>query len=328
MKQKPGVFRKGMTAMKIIKETTEFHIEEQTAVAIGKFDGIHIGHRRLLEQVLAQKKKGLKACIFTFDPPPSQFFGMGEAKELTSREEKRHLFARIGIDVLVEFPLNEKTAAITPQSFIRDVLAGQLWAGFIAAGTDVSFGDKGAGNSSLLEAMQKECGYRLEIIDKVCYKGREVSSTYVREKIREGSMEEAFHLMGGPYPVYGQIVHGRKIGRTIGMPTINQLPPEGKLLPPNGVYFSEVEIEGRRYKGITNIGSKPTVSKVPVIGVETYIYNFNQEIYGDMAEVRLYAFKRPEQKFSGIEELKKQMKEDIREGIAYRFPEEKEGLCK
>ncbi len=303
--------------MRIIHGCSEFHIEERTAVAIGKFDGIHIGHQKLLDKILEKKKEGFISCVFTFDPPPEVLFGNVTRKELTTAEEKRILFKQMGVDILIEFPLNKETAATMPEDFVKVILAGQMNTAYIAAGTDLSFGKGGAGNSRLLCDMQKECGFEVEIIDKVCKGGREISSTYVREAVAEGNMELAEELLGSPFMVYGEVLHGNRLGRTLGMPTINQLPPENKLLPPFGVYYSEVEIDGNVYKGITNIGLKPTVNKGEGVGVETFIYNFNQEIYGDNVTVRLFHFKRPEQKFDNIEELKKQIKSDVEEGLYY-----------
>lgn len=304
--------------MKIIRNCVEFQIEEPTAAAIGKFDGLHVGHQKLLAGIFGKKREGLASCIFTFDPPPEVFFGKRAGKELTTREEKRIFFEKMGVDYLIEFPLTKKTAATPPEEFVRKILTKQMQTRFVAAGTDLSFGKNGAGNSELLQKMQAECGFDVKIIDKVCINGREVSSTYVREAVMDGNMELAEELLGEPFTVFGEIVHGNRLGRTIGMPTINQLPPENKLLPPFGVYYSEVEIEGKIYKGITNIGRKPTVNRGETIGVETFLYNFNQDVYGDLAQVRLFSFKRPEQKFADIESLKNQMKADIEAGFHYQ----------
>lgn len=303
--------------MRIIEEKEEFHIAGETAVSIGKFDGVHIGHGKLLNEIIRKKEEGLLSCVFTFDPPPDVFFGFRKEKELSTKKEKRILFEQLGVDILVEFPMNQKSAAMPPEEFVRRILKEQLHAKFVAAGTDLSFGKDGKGNSGLLCDMQDECGFKVKIIDKVLWDGREVSSTFVRECIERGDMVLAENLLGDAYPVYGEIIHGHELGREIGIPTINQIPPENKLLPPFGVYFSEVEIQGRRYKGITNIGCKPTVNQKHSVGVETFIYNFNQDVYGDMAQVRLFQFHRPEQKFPSVQALKEQMKRDIKTGFYF-----------
>ncbi|MBQ8597202.1 MAG: bifunctional riboflavin kinase/FMN adenylyltransferase, partial [Lachnospiraceae bacterium] len=153
--------------MRIIQDTTEFHIEERSAVALGKFDGIHKGHAALLSHILEQKKNGLSAVVFTFHPSAAVYFGKGETGELTTRTEKRRFFEDLGIDVLVEFPLNEVTAAIKAEDFVRRILKDNMNAAYIAAGQDVSFGYKGLGRRELLEQMAEEADYRVEIIDKV-----------------------------------------------------------------------------------------------------------------------------------------------------------------
>ncbi len=303
--------------MQVIQKTAEFKIEGPLAAAIGKFDGIHLGHQKLLRCVLEQKEYGKKAAVFTFDPPPSALFGTGMEKELMTREEKRAAFEKMGIDILVEFPLTYETAAISPEDFITDILVKRMHTAYLAAGTDVTFGDKGAGDAALLRAMAGKCGYEVHIIEKVCYNGKAVSSTQVRQAVESGRMEEAACLLGAPYEISGTVVHGRQFGRTIGMPTVNLLAPAGKLLPPNGVYYSRVTLEGGEMAGITNIGYKPTVSEERQMGVETYIYGLDREVYGAQIQVSLLRFKRAERKFHGKEELKTQIGRDIKEGRHY-----------
>ncbi|MCR5157233.1 MAG: bifunctional riboflavin kinase/FAD synthetase [Butyrivibrio sp.] len=298
--------------MQIISGTTEFHIEEKTAVAIGKFDGIHLGHRKLLGYILEQKKDDLKAVVFTFDPSPEEFFTGHSVSQLFTREEKRRAFEKMGIDVLIEFPLTEVTAATEPEDFVRRILVHQLNADYIAAGTDVSFGNRGRGDRHLLKSMAKEMGYELELIDKVRLDGEEISSTRVRNEISDGNMPMAKRLLGAGYSISGIVEHGRHLGHTIGVPTVNILPPDNKLLPPYGVYSSKVTLDGAVYKGMTNIGRKPTISDKERVGVETYIYDFNVDVYGKFMEVELLEFLRPEMKFDSIDDLKKQIESDLK----------------
>lgn len=301
--------------MEIIADTIQFNLKKDTAAAIGKFDGIHIGHRRLLEEIISRRKRGLAACVFTFDPSPTVFFGGSDGKELTTREEKRLLFERMGVDILIEFPLNDATAATPPEVFARDILAGQMNACFLAAGKDLSFGAGGAGNAALLQELGPRLGFEVMTIDKVCLEGREISSTLVRSEVEKGRMESAGRMLGMPYMIAGEIVRGNRFGRTIGFPTINILPPDNKLLPPNGVYFSRVRIDGEVYRGITNVGYKPTVAQERVLGVESYLYNFQQDVYGKPAEVCLLSFHRPERHFESVEALREQIREDIAAGL-------------
>ncbi len=303
--------------MRIISGTTNFICEGSTAAAIGKFDGVHRGHRKLLEQILAAKADDLMAVVFTFDPSPAEFFSGKKQAELTTKEEKRRLFEEMGIDILIEFPMNAETAAIPPEDFIRDYLCERMQVHLLAAGTDLSFGYQGKGNWYVLNAFAKDMGYQMHVQDKLMYEGREISSTFIREELRKGNMKTVTKLLGTPYSIIGHVMHGQKLGRTIGMPTLNLLPGPDKMLPPNGVYFSKVKIGGEWHKGITNIGCRPTVSDSGQTSVETYLYDFNRDIYDEFVEVRLHYFQRPEMRFSGIEELKSRMEADLELGRAY-----------
>lgn len=303
--------------MKIIEKTTEFRIGQETAVAIGKFDGFHRGHQKLLNRIKEQKERGLAAVVFTFVPSPAAFFSKEPERDLTTIAEKRKIFEEAGVDYLIEYPFYQEIADMDPEIYISKVLVEQLNAKCIVAGEDVSFGKKGLGDCRLLKEKAMQYGYEVVIIDKVLYKGKEVSSTYVRKAVRQGDMELAEQLLGQPYHVGGTIIHGRHLGSSLGMPTVNIVPPEQKLLPPNGVYFSYIKMDGNTYQGITNIGTKPTVSGEAVMGVETYIYDFSRDVYGQEAEVYLLHYKRPEMRFDGIDALKAQMASDIAKGREY-----------
>lgn len=302
--------------MQIIEHTTEFQLTKESAVAIGKFDGVHLGHCELLANIMKQKRQEHLATVFTFDTSATAFFG-GEEKELTTKAEKRKIFEEMGVDVLIEFPLNRKTAAIEPEAFVRDYLVKRMRATYICAGYDLSFGRNGAGSYSLLEKYAGQYDYRTELIEKVRVNGEEVSSTRIREAIRQGQMEEAAAMLGKPYGVSGRVEHGRQLGRTIGMPTANIIPDKDKLLPPNGVYYSKVVADGKEYRGISNVGCKPTVNDDGVIGVETYLYDFQDDLYGRDIVVELLAFRRTERKFDDVDALKRQLEEDIAAGKTY-----------
>ena len=242
---------------------------------------------------------------------------MNPARELSTNKEKRELFREIGIDILVEFPFNKDTAAISPEDFVIDILVNRMNANYVAAGTDLSFGAKGQGNFAMLSSLARHLGFETCKIDKIERNGKVISSTLIRGLVEEGNMEEAAACLGAPYKITGKIVHGKALGRRIGIPTLNQTPPSDKLLPPFGVYYSEVKTDGGIYKGITNIGIKPTVTNEKRVTVETSLYDFSGDLYGETAEVSLLTFRRPEMRFSGIAELKKTMEKDIRAGEIY-----------
>ena len=305
--------------MEIITATSDFELNRETAIAIGKFDGIHLGHQRLLQEIIAKQQEGLAPCVFTFDPSPAVFFGFSDGKELTTREEKRRFLAQMGVDVLVEFPMTKESAAMEPECFIKEILVEKLKVRFLVAGTDVSFGAKGAGNAKLLQNYAVTYGYEVKTIEKVKLQEVEISSTLVRNQVENGNMSYVEELLGMPYTITGSVQHGKALGRKLGMPTVNLLPEKDKLLPPNGVYFSEVLYKGNCYAAISNIGYKPTVSNEKILGVESYLYEFDEEIYGEDIEVRLLAFKRSEMRFESVEQLKEQMQKDILEGKKYHL---------
>lgn len=297
--------------MKIITNVADLNIDDKCAVAIGKFDGVHIGHRRLLEEILRTKKTGLKACVFTFDPSPAVFFGLGDGKELTTKAEKRILLEKIGVDILVEFPLDKITASMPPEKFVENILVCGLNAKYVAAGIDLSFGAGGKGNADLLIKKGNECDFEVKIIEKVCMDGKEVSSSLIRKYVEAGDMPMAGKMLGGGYPIIGSVKHGNRIGRTLGFPTVNLIPEKNKLLPPDGVYTSDIVVRGKRYNAISNVGCKPTVTDEKIMGVETYIYDFSEDLYGEDIEVYLKEFERPEKKFKDIKALKEQLDFDI-----------------
>ncbi len=300
--------------MQIITSLDEIELTEPSAVAIGKFDGIHLGHRQLLGEIVAKKQKGFRAVVFTFNPSPNVLFSKVREMELTSPEEKRRLFDNLGIDILVEFPLTYETAATPKDVFVDEILVNKLNAKYIVAGTDLSFGKNGEGNSDYLMEKSRELDFEVRIIDKIAYKGEVISSTLVRKAIAEGDVKKARFMLGSPYFVQGTVKKGNQLGRTIGFPTVNITAGEDKLLPPNGVYKTEVIVDGRVYEAITNVGCKPTVTDSKQIFIESYLYQFSENIYGKEIEVHFLEFMRKEQKFNNIEELKVQLQKDMQLG--------------
>jgi riboflavin kinase/FMN adenylyltransferase len=164
----------------------------------------------------------------------------------------------------------------------------------------------------MLRELSGKYGYEVIIVEKKTYEGRDISSTFVREEIEKGNIEKANLLLGYPYFIKAEVVYGNQLGRTIGIPTMNQIPQPDKLLPPNGVYASRVIIDGTSYKGVTNIGVKPTVSGENVLGVETHVIDFTGDLYGRDLDVELFSYIRPEKKFSSVDSLKRQIESDIR----------------
>ena len=284
----------------------------RTAIAIGKFDGVHKGHMKLLHEIISHRDEGLLPLVFTFKGSVSDFYSGNKSRVLTTDEEKLKLLEDAGIGSVYMMSINKDTVFYDPEAFVREILVEKLHAGLIAAGGDLSFGYKGRGNMSLLERLSEGGAlYRTAAIEKVKHEDQVISSTLIRNEVSSGNMERAGAMLGRAYSLEGMVVHGKKLGRTIGIPTANVIPDDEKLMPPFGVYSSVVELGDRQFKGITNIGVKPTVSDEPCVTAETHIFDFDEDIYGAGIRVSLVRFVRPEKKFGDIDSLKEQMLTDI-----------------
>lgn len=304
--------------MKFI-DSADFKITEPTVVTIGKFDGRHRGHQKLLNEMLQLKEmKGYKLAVFTFSTVPGTLVYGTAQTVITTNQERRNNMEKIGVDYLVEYPFTQEVSHMSPQQFVKTILAGKMNAKAIVVGTDCGFGYKRAGNAALLAELAEENGYELVVVTKEREDSRDISSTYIREELAKGNIEKVNELLGQPYAIHGTVVHGNHIGGAVlGFPTANIIPPPEKLLPPFGVYVSRVSVDGQTYRGITNIGRKPTVEGENPVGVETFIFNLDQDIYGKNIEVQLLNFERPEKKFDSLEDLKKQIDRDKEYGEAY-----------
>lgn len=301
--------------MEFIRKTLDFQIEEPTAVTLGKFDGLHRGHELLMETVLRiRDEENVASVAFTFDIPPRNRVEHVTANVLTTNDEKQYIFEAQGIDYLIECPFTEEVMSMEPKAFI-EWIAKSLNMKYVVVGDDFRFGHKRSGDFHTLQQYEDLYGYKTIVIDKLKDSNRDISSTYVREEIAKGNIKKANQLLGYNYFIKSEILHGRKLGRKIGIPTINMILPADKLLPPNGVYVSEVLVDGKKYVGVTNVGCKPTVSDENIVGVETYIYDFNQDVYGEKIVVSFVDYIRPEKKFDSVEELKAQMETDIEKAL-------------
>lgn len=303
--------------MKYINNTLTFKIEEPTVITFGKFDGLHRGHELLMKTLFQKREEsGYKTVVFTFDIPPRNKVNEMEAKVLTTNAEKLHIFEREGVDYLLECPFTPEVMRMEPEEFLKWVITS-LNVKCIVTGDDFHFGCQRKGDHILIEQMAEQLGYEACIFPKVQENNRDISSTYIREEIAKGNLEKANHLLGYEFLIKGEVVHGNALGRTMGMPTINLATPKEKLLPPNGVYVSRVEIQGRFYRGVSNVGRKPTIEGENPVLVETYIFDWDKDLYGEEVVVSLLHYLRPEKKFTGVEELSKQMKKDLQNTIKY-----------
>ncbi|MQN00632.1 MAG: bifunctional riboflavin kinase/FAD synthetase [Lachnospiraceae bacterium] len=300
--------------MEIIKGIENYLHKFPTAVTVGKFDGIHQGHEALVS--LITKQPGLKSVMVTFEKSPKQVLFDPDMKFIVTEEERNAILAKQGIDVLLILPFDDSLMHQSPEDFIG-MLYRRLNMCYLAVGSDFTFGYKGAGNASLLSKLSEELGFELNVIEKIREDGAEISSTRIRGLIKDGDVEEAARLLGRPYFIYGPIVHGKHIGTGMGIPTINIVPPDKKLLPPFGVYISTVDIDGRIFHGITNVGDNPTISDDNRVTVETNLLDVTNNLYGEKASVAFYKYVRPEKKFKSIEDLKREIEKNIRQARDY-----------
>lgn len=301
--------------MRYEKDFLHLQLTEPTVLSLGKFDGLHRGHELLMQSVFEKAKTGLKTTVFTFDVPPNQTDG-AHAQVITTNEEKQQLFMERGTDYLIECPFTKEIMQMEAEQFIAEIVT-RLCVKWIVAGTDFHFGHNRRGDYHMLQSYAPVYGYQVQVVPKMRYQDRDISSTYIREALSKGELELANELLGYPYFIQGEIIHGNQLGRTIGFPTINIGPSSQKLLPPFGVYASGVSLGGKYYAGITNIGKKPTIQGDNPAGAETYIYNFDGDLYGQTAKIELYHFLRPEMKFEGIGALQRQLERDIASGAEY-----------
>ena len=300
--------------MQYIAETREFQIKEKTVVSIGKFDGLHRGHQKLMHEMLKWKEQGFKIAVFTFATPPWTLVKGKMQTMIMTNPEREMLLEQVGVDYIVEYPFDEEVCHMAPEQFISDILVGRMNAGVIVSGPDCHFGYKAAGDCAMLERLSGKYGYRYFIVDKERdEEGKIISSTYIREMLADGNIRKANDLLGYCYFVTGKVEHGNAIGHTKLYPTANLIPSAVKHLPKFGVYVTRVTVDGKVYGGLTNVGAKPTISGDNPIGVETYLYDFSGDLYGKEMKVELLDFVRPEMKFASIDALKAQLDHDIRE---------------
>lgn len=282
---------------------------EKTAVALGYFDGLHLGHIGVIEASLSQAN--MRPAVFTFncDTTLPKF---RSPEDIISFENKCELLDKIGVEYIFA-PDFADVCEFSDEDFVREILVKRLNAGFACCGRNFRFGLGGLGTPERLCKLGQKYEISVEIVGDVCLDGEMISSTHIRELIRRGEIEEANRLLGYELWFRLPVVHGNELARKLNFPTINQIIPKTNIIPRFGVYQSYTEVHGHHYRAITNIGIRPTVVSGGETVMETHIFNFSDNLYGEKIAVSLCKFIRPEQKFSGIEELKSQISKDIRE---------------
>ena len=295
---------------------TDFNIENPTAVTIGKFEAIHKGHQLLLHHAEQYRKKGYSPVLFTFDTHPEKQLGQEDVRLIYSREEKQLILTKFDLDYIIEYPFTSELINMSPRQYFEDILINRLNARVVIVGEEFRFGHNRSGDVTTLESLAYEYKIKIDVVNSQCIDRSKISSSIIRDVIHKGYMENAADMLGRPYFIYGEVVHGRQLGRTIGMPTINVIPDKDKVLPPMGVYASIVTIDNMQYKAVTNIGMKPPVGEDNAVSAEAYIFDFNRDVYGKNVRIDLIHFQRPEKKFDNIEALREQMQDDKEKALS------------
>lgn len=277
------------------------------------FDGVHLGHKCIIDEL---KKIGaenhLETAILTFWPHPRFVFNPNEdLKLLNTLDEKKLLIDKYGINNLFLKEFDEEFRNLTGEEFVRQILIDKLNVKYLIIGYDHSFGKNKSGNFELLQKLSKELDFEVEQMEAINIHENNISSTKIRNALLAGNIVEANEMLGYSYSVSGKVVHGKKIGRTIGYPTANISTESIKLLPKKGAYIVEVYIKGQPFKGMLSIGTNPTVNG-DALTVEVYILNFNEDIYDQEITVKFRDFLHEEIKFEGLEKLIERLDEDKR----------------
>ncbi len=281
----------------LIYDEAQLH---NTAVALGKFQGLHKGHMLLVNKILdLAKSEGLSSVVFTIN--------INNSKMINTRVDREAIFEDLGVDINVDCEFTPQFAGMKPYDFIKEVLCNKLNAKYVVVGTDFCFGNKRAGTVETLIAYQQEFGYRVIPVEKLSVNNQIVSSSLIREFISQGNMEAVAEYMGRYYYIEGTVNKGKMLGRTIDFPTINQYPPDDKLLPPYGAYETRINIDDIWYKGITNIGDNPTISDNNKVTVETHILNYSGDLYGRKLKVEFVRYLREQKRFKDVNELREQL---------------------
>lgn len=295
--------------MKCIETLNDLKLNN-TAVTIGKFDGLHKGHAKLID-VLKTEAENRETVVLTFAAKPIDVINHAKSNTIVTEEEKRLLCEKKQIDYYVTLPLSQEFLDLSPEAFIKNILVDMLDMTLIVCGPDFTFGRFGSGNTELLKKMGKYYGYDVIVVEKEQYNNHDIGSTGIREKIREAKIKEANDMLGHPFSVIGKVTQGKQLGRKMNLPTANIIPDKNKILPPNGVYRTKLICRQQTYNAITNIGINPTVEDGHQIKVETHILDGNPDLYNEIIEVQFYDFIREERKFDGIEQLQAQILSDI-----------------
>ena len=299
--------------MRILRQAAELSDEDcKASVAIGFFDGVHLGHQQILRQTISDARQfEADSVVVTFDTHPSQILAPSRAPKLIySLEQRLSVIESLGVDALLLIHFDEAFSQKTGEQFVRELVAGFGQVCSVCVGGDFTFGCQRSGDVDLLKSLGTEQGFSVHGLASVALDGQTVSSTRIRTAIQGGELDAASQMLGRPYSLWGKIVKGNQLGRQLGFPTAN-IEIAGRVVPPNGVYAAHVNTEGIERRAVANVGYRPTLGETtPRLHVEAHLFEFDGDLYGKSLELTFHHKLRDEKKFDSIEELKSQIQRD------------------
>lgn len=284
-----------------------------TAVTIGKFDGIHLGHQKLISALTsAAKEHAIQSAVVTFDRHPDALLKPGHAKlPIIGPKQKRELVAEHDVDIMVTLPFNEELASLSPEQFVQSILVDGLNAKIVLVGEDFRFGKSGAGDVHLLHDLGQQLGFEVRVIASATIDGEKISTSAIRESLDAGDVVKAQKMLGHVHTCVGIIEHGLKIGRSIGFPTANMARDCEGYLPLDGVYAGWLIADGQRYPAAHSVGINETFQAVPRL-VESHILDRDDvDLYDKVVTLEFVEFIRPAAKFNGVEDLVEEINRDL-----------------
>ena len=300
----------------LISKDLSYSHSTKCVVALGCFDGVHLGHASVINSALSiAKKEAVPCCIWSFAEPPKRYYNPDSAPLLTDSEEKARIISELGVDIYLSVEFNNFIADLTPDEFFKEYLLKNLNPICIVCGYDFTFGKNGTGNTETLRALCEENGVSFISVSSVAVEGAPISSSTIREYLSLGEIEKANSFLGRRYSVSAQVISGKRLGRKLGFPTVNQQISHDICIPANGVYLTKVYFDNNEYFGITNVGTQPTVGGKEIL-FETNIYDFSGDLYDKKLRVEFIRFIRFERKFNSIDELTAQIDTDVRRAKA------------
>lgn len=296
--------------MKIIEIDLNYIADEDSVIALGNFDGVHKGHMELINRAVKNAKKlNIKSSLLLFNEHTDNLVKVGKKDIITTNQTKFEILEKLGVDIIYLINFTREFMSYTPMMFLKDFLVDNLKIRGVVVGYDYTYGYKKSGDVDFLNK-NKDLFQSIDVVEQITFNGEKISSSLIRNLIEEGRVKEASKLLSRPYKLIGEVIHAKGLGKKMGYPTANLRLIDNFVIPKYGVYDTDIIFNGERFRASTNIGTNPTVEHDGV-KIEAHILDFDKDIYGEIVELELLDFVRPELKFDSIEELFQQIAKDV-----------------